>query len=445
MILDVEQIAMWTGIRRQFAIGIVMGLVLMTVPITMSSAHAEEAPLRLAYIDITESGADASYDAIYEMLDGSAQIDMVDEEDFVDRAAEYGIDRQSLRAGDRRQHEDQLAGVMWRENVESLLLHDLTAEGSRVVVAAIGPRGWELTQINRPLSEGEIDGSDVRAILEEVFVEVVPEVRGFRRDVDQGELSEEDFPLEKQHDDQVDLREVVAQEHRAKYGDLRPNLEVRAGLMTGYRSMSMSESDGDFTLDHNTVLVGPGVRVDSLITTFDRHTAALEVSGFLGGASFVTGFGDEEYAGQYFRFGGEARYIRALSATTRIRGIGGVETTNLSLDPNDLYTGHGYLTARLGGGIHYTFPDLATVQVDALLLPIISASNSGDEYGEATGWLGAGIDAAVHLQIFEPVLASFHYSLQQLNLDYPDSEALEGSGQSRDMFHQAYFMVGYRL
>lgn len=439
-----SELQMWTQMLRQFTVFAALVLVVSAVP-AVGEAQQEE-PLRLVVVDDTTSDDAAGFEVLERMLVDSPQIELVDGDAFVDRIAEHGVSEAAIHPDRLEDHRDDLGAVMWHEEVESILIFDVDGP-SRITVTAVGPTGGVVTDVTRSVGDGGLSDDAAMGVFEDLFSALVPPVQEFRQAVEGGELTDADFALPDSEaaDDQLDLREQVAREHRKRYGDLRPHLDLRAGLMTGHRAMEMHQPEGDFSLAHDTVLMGPGVQVDSLLTTFDRHTAAVEVGGFFGMAPFVTVFGDEELSGQFFRFGAEVRYIGAVSATTRWRGIAGGETTNLSLDPNDQYTGHGYLNGRLGAGIHYTFEELASVQLDALFLPIVTASNSGGEYGDTDGWLGFGADATLQLEMFDPLLASVHYSFQYLDLNHPEPGDLNAPAASIDMIHQAMVTVGYRL
>ena len=435
-----------TSRRTALFCWVLFGLTL--IPVAVVAAEGEE-PLRLAYIDVSDGEGEPSYDAVLSLLDESSQIAMIDPEVVSETAEGIGIDAGVLASDRRDEYEDELAAVMWEHGVEGMLIHDVGSQERRLTVGVVSPLGWTLTDVERPLTDEELDDDDALEILEQIFSSLVPEVRGFRRAVERGEWTDDDFELPEADDDAgeepEDLREAAAEEHRRKYGNLRRHLSFRAGGMAGRRTMQMEQDPGTFRINHATGLGGFALRVDSLVTTLDRHTAAIEAELSFGMAPFTTIYDDEQLGGQFIHATGEARYINALSATTRLRASAGVETANIGIDPNDYYTGHGYLTGRFGGGIHYSFGGLMAVQVDALFLPIVIDSNSGGAYGDSTGWFGAGTDVGLHLEALEPLLVSAHYGFRYLDLDYLEPVEIENPVQSRDMFHTMMLTVGYRI
>ena len=431
---------------HQWMAAFVVMLLVVALPAISLAQSTEDEPLRLVYVDGGVDATSAGFDIVYDLLDDSSRIDVLDADEFIDTAADVGVEMSSLTGGPPSHYGDDVSALMWSRNVEVILVHQYDSETGAVFVTAVGPEGRELTTARESTAQGELDGDAARAILEQIFSEVVPDVRQFRRQVQRGEIGDDDFQLDGDDEETLDLREAAARAHREQYGNLQPHIEFRAGGLVGHRGLKMNQPDGDFEFGHETMLFGVAAGVDSLLTTIDRDTAAFEVGGFFAMSPFSSTVGDDNISGRYLRLGADARYISALSATTRLRAIGGIETANLSfLDAHDEYTGSGYLNGRIGAGVHYTVDSLATLQIDALLLPIISASNSGGAYGEPAGWLGFGGDATLRIEALLPLRLNVDYSLQYLELDYPEPVDISGAAHSRDMFHTVMITAGYRL
>ena len=432
-------------------------LCILMVP-TTAWAQDQEDPLRLAYVNTSGSEGRDSYQAVRELLRGSDQIELIRERTFMRSAQEVGIDEDTLADWGRwPELVDHFGAAMWRSNVEGLLIHRVEEQGAELYSPVFGPRGWELTEVERPLADGGLSDEATMEVLREAFTALVPEVRGFRREVREGRVREEDFAIARDSDDgessdgrvagddSLSPRERALAEHRRRYGDLSRNVAIYVGGLTGRRSMSMNQPEGTFKIDHRTALMGVGLRADALITTVERDTAAFEVSGFAGFSPFSTVFGERQLSGQYMRFGAEGRYINARSATTRLRVILGVETINISLEGNEFYTGHGYLMGRAGGGIEHSIGQLMTLKADGLIVPVVTSSNSGGAYGSAEGFLGFGADASMELNLFEPLLVGLFYSFVYLDQDYPEPTVIAMPAESTDMVHQVMIGLGYRF
>ena len=428
-------------------------LIALCLP-NVAVAQGDE-PLRLVYMNVSGAEGEASFRTVDELFAESQQIDLFDGERLLAFAAEYGIEREAFRSSQRAQYVDEFAALMWEKGIEGVMVHDVDSQTDTLYIGVIGPWGWELAQVEASLSQGALDRDGALAALGQIFDPLVPDVRGFRRDVEEGRITHADFQLpelvaeeeeEEEKEEELSLRDQAMEEHRSRYGNLERNVALRVGPAFGHRSMRMNDEAG-FDIRHRAPLMGFALRADALLTTFDRDTAALEVGGFLGFSSVSTVHENTELDGQFFRTSFEARYISAQSAVLRIRGIGGIETTNLSLEENSRYTGHGYFAARLGGGVEYAFGELMTLQVDALAMPLLGASNSGDAYGEVSGWLGAGLDLVTHLNIADPILIGLDYGFRYFNVEYPDAgqvDGVAGEASSYDMIHQMMITLGYR-
>lgn len=423
----------------------------------------EEDPLRLVVVDMTSRYGNDSYDALDELVRGSDQIDVVPTGAFRRSIRIFGIDREDFETPEGRgEVVDQIAAVMWDIEAEGILLHFVEEESSRVRVVVIGPHGWELGESAEDLADGSLEEDEAIALLRGVFGLLVPEVRGFRRDVTEGDITDDDFAdppdasgeddsaTEEQEDESNGDREPSPREqalaaHRQRYGNLERHITAHLGPMFGYRSLQMNQPQGSFAIRHSTMLAGLGLHVDGLIMTLDRDTAALEAGGFVGWSPFSTVFDDQELSGRFFRISAEGRYINARSATLRFRALAGIETMNIGIAANEYYTGHGYLGARLGVGVEQYFGSVMSLKIDALFLPILTASNSGGAYGDIDGWLGAGADVALSFQIFDPLQAALFYGVQYFDLSYPDPQVIDSPAVSTDFLHQITVGVGYRL
>lgn len=416
----------------------------------------EQEPLRLVYVNMGDRPAIASFHAVEDMIEETGQVDLVHERHLWRAFDEHGFDEEILAYGQRREHEDELAALMWEIEVEGILIHNVSDRRDNLNIAVIGPRGWTMTEVDHRLDVGELDDAGTMTVLQEIFSILVPEVRGFRRDVADGTLTDSDFTLPEpadepdEPDEPLDIDPDDDLDDDREPGALSRNLSARGGLLIGHRAMTLDQPEGSFSMTHNTVLVGPALRIDGLVASFKEDTMAIEVGGFFGFSPFATIFGEQELSGQYMRVGAEARYLNTELDEVTLRGIAGAETVNITLETNDNYTGHGYLFGRLGGGATYMLDELVTFELDVLFMPIVTASNSGGAYGESSGWLGAGIEAGIFLEMVKPFVMSLDYGFHFFNTDYPEPTAapnpvIDEPAQARDMYHQVMLTFGYEI
>ena len=410
-----------------------------------------EPPLRLVYLNAAGSTGANSFRAIERILDGSDQIELLSPREFLSQAEMLGLDTESFRQSETRAESiDEFAEAMARANVEGLLVHDVFGGGNTLQVVVIGPRGWEIADIRRTIRRGRIEEDQTIEVLREVFAALVPEVRGFRREAQEaaGQARQEDRRATtppRSLEPEVDLRAQAVEAYRARRGYLKPTLALRVGGLFGYRSMRLDQPSGSFVLNHATPLTGVSVRAEAIIATFEGDTSGLEATGYFGFSPFSTTFGTEVLPGQFLTGAGDLRYVYLFSAQFRAHFLGGVDFMNLSLAANSQYTGHGYLSGRLGAGIEYTFGSLMKMRLDALFLPLIVTSNSGGAYGDTISMFGYGADGGIDIHHFEPFLVSLNYGLRRFELEYPDPDILDSSARSLDMIHQVQLSVGYRF
>lgn len=429
-------------------------LVLATLMVLATPAVAQQQdPLRIIYINIGEHPARASHATIDDLLDATPQVDLIPGGQLLRAAQQYDMDLELLEPHIRNDSEDELAALMWDSSVEGILIHDVSSDRSQLQITIVGPRGWIMGEVTHPLDAGNLDDGAAMTVLQDVFSMLVPEVRGFRRDVEEGRLSAADFEMPHQvsapADDLVSVEpseEDLIDDPIAEADDMGRQITLRAGLLAGHRSMGLSQPEGEgFAMNHTTMLIGPALRVDGLLATFADDTMAVEVGGVAVFAPFYTGFDGVRLSGQFFQFGADVRYLNFQVEDIAFRGILGIQTLNITMGENPRYTGHGYMYGRLGGGAKYTVPELVSVQADLLFMPILQSSNSALAYGEASGLLGAAAEVGAILHLLEPIALGFDYSFHYFQQAYPEPRIIEGAAQTTDFFHQVMITAGYNL
>lgn len=435
--------------RNQYVklLAVLLGL-LGTLLLGPAIAEAEEAPLRLVYLNTGDSGANASYRGIREVLDSSAQIDLLASEPFLAEAEKLGLRIENFKQGELRQRSiDDFADAMRAAEVEGLLIHDVFARGTVLQVVVIGPMGWELIDLRREIQRGRVSDEQILDVLREVFTVLVPEVRGFRRDQESRAVQEErsESPVEVPTRVVADPRQEAIAAHRERRGYFERGFALRGGGFFGHRGMRLQEEGGPFEINHITALYGAALYMDAIIATFENDTSALELTGSFGFAPFQTNFGTETLGGQYLSGHGDLRYAHLFSRLFRGHLLGGVDLLNISIGSNPQYTGHGYFSGRVGVGMEYRFGRVMSLVLDGLFLPHIATSNSGGAYGETPSLFGYGADGRIEVRHFAPILVGVAYRFRYFEMEYPSPTVLTNGASSRDMVHQAQLLIGYQF
>ncbi|RAL21207.1 hypothetical protein DL240_13830 [Lujinxingia litoralis] len=432
-------------------------VVVFCVLIAWSSVASaqEQAPLRLGYLNTAGDSGERAYTSIEDALKESTQIELLDARDVLQAAQGLGLDLSAFRQSSQREEKRAIfSNLMSQENIEGLLIHDVFGGGNTLQVVVLGPRGEELADVRYRIRRGRIDQEGVLEVLRQVFSELVPVVLDYREQQEMErqralEAQERERAQQAQTPAQVepleeDPREAALAHHRERFGNLRPHLKLRAGLVAGQRMMRQS-TDTAFEINHNTPLLGGGARIDAMLAILNGGRAALEVGAHFDIAPYTSRFADEELAGQYMRGGGEVRYVRGFSPSVQGRAILGAELLSATLAPNSLYTGHSYLAAHLGLGLSYAFGELAQLNLAALFTPVLSGTNSAGAYGEGNFGPSAAARVGLTIDALEPFLLGVDYTYQLHLREFPEPSIVDAAVNSRDQFHTALISVGYRF
>ena len=426
--------------RQVQRVGGVFALFLLVALLLPATAWADEDPLRLAYLNTAGGAGELSYTAVATILEESPQIDLMDPDRFLAAAAGAGLTLDSFRQGSERERLiDEFAALLRANDLEGLLIHD--AFGTTAQIVVIGPMGWEIADVRRSTRGGRLSQDDAVGALQQVFEPLVPEVRGYRRELEEAARAEAEARARAEQEAAAAPEPEPEPEPR---DGLPRTIDVRLGLLTGQRAMFLDQPEGIFSITHIASLMGIYVGADAHLLPLGDDSA-LTASLRLGWSPLSTETATEVLSGNFLRLGADVGALRRLNPALDLRGSLGLEFLNITLDPNPQYTGHGYLLGRLGLGLAYRFGELLTFSLDGLGLLTLSSSNSGGAYGEASGGLGYGVATGIHLEILAPLLFSATYGMDRVSLEYPEPDVLARGARSRETVHQVAITAGYRF
>lgn len=433
-------------------------IVFGVVGLSSSEASAQEAPLKMVFLKSDPDDGDQTYEKLRGVLEASDDIQLIPSTQLLAQARNEGLSLETFRSSEQRiDAADQFMRAMKAAQVEAIIVYDIFGGGRTVQLVAIGPWGSELSdvreRVSRPVSDNE-----ALALFKEAFSMLIPQVRAFRAEQQakaqrESDMQQEQDSLEEElmgSEEKTSLKDQVVEEQRRAYGNLKTGLEIRGGAIFGYRAMDLSTT-ADFTLDHSTPLAGIAGRLDTIFLVSDGERQAFGASLWGHFAPFKTTFntGDstniQEYPGQFINFGVDLTYLRGLSSEVVLRGNLGTEITSIRLNPNRFYTGNRYIYARAGIGIMYRIAELIDINVDALLLPVLSSELSGNDFGSSNVHLAFGLDSSLDFRFLDPFLISVRYGLRSWNATYPDPNVIPESASTSDLAHMANVFVGFRF
>lgn len=422
--------------------------------VSIGTAAAQEAPLKMVFVNSDPSDGTAVYDSVADVLEASNDLELIDPSELLNAGSERGIGLDTLRDGDRRvSHRAEFADMLSETGGEAILILDVFGGGNTMQLVVIGPYGSELSDIRQSISGSRPSQAESITVLKKAFKALIPTVRQYREERARRQEQQASVDLigenEPKSDEQA-IKERVIREHRQRHADLETGLTPNVGMIFGRRSLQL-QTKAEYNLDHASPFVGFGGKVDAIFALLDGDTAAVGATIFGAYAPFTTVFTDDqgqpiELPSAFSNVGGDFKYIKGMGPDLIVFGKAGVELMSVTINQNQAYTGNDYTNLRVGAGIVYQFGELAELNLDAAALPVMGAELSGDVMGPAD--FGVGWNAAARLQLtflapFE-VAAGYDFQYYPITFSNPELEDLEGlPASTTDMFHLAHVMVGY--
>lgn len=431
---------------------------LMAVSLPPDVASADEPPLRLSFLNSAAKGGEEAHNTINRFLEASPDIAVTDSKKVWAEAEELGLAEKDFRSSAlREKNADAFREVMKTLDIEALMVLDVFSRGRIAQIIVIGPSGREIADIREDVRKGRVSKAQAKTMLKSSFKELVPAVRDFRQAGGWSAVEVKEEPV----DEDLDLLGEVPEEADEAGAELslKDELEagkagargiddgfrITAGALIGRRTLEMSSEDGLFTLGHESPFVGFGGRVDGILANFGD--SALGVGVFGGYAPFTTIFkGNIEYGSAFGRLGAELRYLRPLTDTLRVDLFGGAEATSVTIEQNDSYTGHRYISARAGVGAVFNAGPV-DLSLGGGLLPIFATNNSSDAYGTTDFNLGYEANAGIDFDITDAIVASLSYTFHFYAPEYgdPQKAGVVGPITSSDIMHLGLISIGYAL
>jgi hypothetical protein len=418
----------------------------------------EQAPLRLALINVSGKDGRRAYEEFEEILRSSPDIQLTRGAKLEDRLEQYDLSEKILRKGDlRERHKRDFIKLMRAENLEALMIIDVYNKKRKLQVVAIGPMGEELADVQENITRGTPSRKQVVGVLKESFGKVVPAVKAFR-DRPAEEPTEERDPeivtgqtgAGEGNEDGATLREEAARRVRDEHG-LEPGANASVGAFFGRRAMDLEEvnAPNGYTLQHSSPFIGIAARLDGIFTTFGAGDSAIGGNVFVAYAPFTTVFSTmsgqppQELASSFLRLGGELEYTKVLTSRLRLNVFGGLDRVGLTIAQNNFYTGSTYLNARLGAGVVFRFGPDAYLRAHGAALPVLSNDNSGGTFGDSPFSWGFEGGALLRFTIINDVFIQLQYTYQRFSPEFPNPKADIGvATTSVDQYHTGSLQVG---
>lgn len=419
-------------------------------------AHAaDEAPLRLVFVNSDPSDGMVVYDEVKSVLQMSKDLELKDPGVFLSAGVAHSVKLETLRDGAKRAESGEaFKAMLAASDAEGALILDVFGGGRTMQLVVIGPQGDQLGDIRQTISARPTQDESVTA-LKKVFKVLVPEIREAR---ERAPAPRAEVGLIGQNEPPVDTDSIKARviaEHRQQHGNLTLGATPRVGAFFGTRSLALEAENSDYELTHASPFVGVGLDVDTILALLDADTTAIGASLFFAWAPFTTMLADadgnaQEKPSSFVNLRLDLHYIKGMSEHLLLRGTLGAEMLKLSVDDtdNEIYLGNDYYNLRAGAGLTYTFGELARLHLDAAALPVLSAHVSEETMGSADFSWGFDVGARLEVIAFGPYVASLGYQFKHYGVTYSApkfAELRETTASATDSFHLGQVVVGYQF
>lgn len=371
------------------------------------------------------------------ILENQDDIRYVAEQKLLESGASHGVTVETFRKGSEREaHVEDFRKTMRDADVETVLVLDVFS--GKVQLVALDPRGREVADERRALSDGNVETKDAAALLKAIFSKVVPAWKEWKR--------------EKATDDR---RDEVAMPSLGAGGSSSFLFRVNLGPLFALRSMTLEGSDDEITHSPQPY-AGLQFGASGTLARFPKLDASLQFDAELGyGASknreLVPG---ETPPITELTFGGFRLFAIRRLGNRISAGLGaGFQATSVIVQPNTIYTGHRYLAGDASLRVDWLPPPKwlsLTGEVGAY--PVFATDNSDSAHGEASSFGGRfSLEGAWNIA---PDASSLslkglriltRYRYQRYRSTFPLSPIGEAGAHSVDNIHVFSVLLDYGI
>ena len=417
----------------------------ITAPATMltqvTEAHAqdeEQKPFKIGVLDVSKSSSEskAPVARIKDLLERANGVEL-DETSFQEAAKSVGLTEEELRSGDSRDEKRAEIGQAVKDaGLDVVILIDVYKKGKIVQVLMLGNEGQKIYESKNNLRKrSSLPEDKAKEILRDAFSEGVPAINKQREEEKQ---RQEELARKKAEEEAAKQNEANAGGDVDEFGDpigggdeggdsadegdedeemagpLGDEIVLSVGGFFGVRGMVFQIDN--IEVENTNPLIGAGARL-LLFKGLSGGKMHVGLDADIAWAPFGSRSLDEmgqevTINGTFMRGGGAAKFAYALADTFALGVHAGADIYAATLDPNDLYTGHRYIWARVGADILLLPTDTFTLGIHGSALPVLKAETSGGAYGEGDSGFGFEAGATLGLKLSDSpgVLGTYRYT-----------------------------------
>jgi hypothetical protein len=383
---------------------------------------AEDDPLRMGLLEVSKKENTRAYRTFRGVVESAKNVDIVSSSELLGEADAVGLTAAILRSSRKRvERREQIQEWMEGLGLEALILVDVFSRGRKFQAVVFGPDGQPIVDVRRKIKRWKLPKSKAKALLRDVFRQLVPAVRESRAARLAAEADSESDNSDNSNEDSMVFDEADLDEEEAsdETDDASLNYLVDVGLLAGSRSLLTSSQDG-LQIAHDTPLLGAAISGEVVLPRLLGDATTLTVNVGLDVAPFATIFeGTFQYASLFLRYGAGVRGDYALTDTLSAGLCLGVSVLQLTIDANPVYTGSRYMHGRIGGRLGYAANDLS-VAAHVVGLPVFETVDSNGVYGAPGFYFGVELGGEVRYQITSMFFFRAVYSLNHFGPSYAE-------------------------
>lgn len=426
-----------------------------------AAAFPSEEPLPVSLVNGADSVGEPVAEKLRKILRSQDELDYVEQKDLIAAGASHGVTVETLRKGSMRErHAEEFQRTMRDAGVETILVLDVF--GGKAQIVAIGPRGHEVSDERRRMSDDNLKTKDAAELLKASFDRVVPEWKAWKRGEDspstnrsQAEASDDSGRSDSSEEsDEMAASESDVGIDNTSVATIDPGMEVWMGGVAGRHSLEVSTPEGyDYSISQANPFLGAKFELSAVLGRFADRTSGFGIDVFGIYAPFSTALGDQqagdgnapEYSSSISQLGVDLKYLNQLNGRFRVDAGTGFEVLSLRIEKNEKYTGNRYAQFRFTGGLTYRPFSVLSARVGGGVAPVLRSDMSGGAFGESAFSPGVLGEGELRLLPFDPVIVSLGYQLYYYDLVFRDPNIIETQADVTDVYQIGSLKLSYRF
>lgn len=417
--------------------------------INMPTASAQDATYTVVVRDITAKSKDSKNvtPVLIEALEANEDLKVISGEEGEDALKASKMSDKDWRSSAKiEKNQERIEGVTKKNKIDAIALVEVQKRGKIMSVTLLNAQGQELKTFRGGLKKKTLKDDQAEKAAGAIYKLIKSSIEPRKKEEPKAApntnvaMIDEPDPTPAADPKATATNETEVSSNLETPALLDNQLIVNAGLAVGRRDLSSTSKTVE--LKHVAPFIGPMLRVMFTRELMDGD-AQLGVSANFAYGPFNTDATDTDgkpvsLASSLMRGGAALSFHYGLSDSFALGVYGGADYLIISIDPNEFYTGHRYISARTGLSALISPTDGVYISLEGGVLPYVSGQYQTPE-NETANPSPFGFDAggSLALRLTDAIEARLLYQLTYMQPS--DSDPAEAT----DIIHQGGLMVGY--